>query len=275
MPKFKFTLFSERDKPVADRIDTFIFNGKQFGPIRNERDLKPTSKLFTIDAPPDKYELQLEIEGFKLLRNILKITQNIPAEIKLQLPHKCNRLPAFDELVPDQQALLATFKTNTPPDQTWQALSDNQCATFFQLSHTLLQTKLANGRNLASYVHSILCIGGVEIENTIPDGKKRTATGWRFHVTIREEDRPQIVADLIKQEVFGNQDGFVHPTHSKFGLIKSHRQRGILPRLQVVLSADNSHADLDLDVEFDRSSPHDVFKHFIKKFPEVEGVYQF
>jgi hypothetical protein len=275
MPKFKFMLFSERHKPVADRINTFILNGKQFGPIRNERDLKPTSKLLTVDAPPDKYELQLEIEGFKLHRNLLKITQNIPPEIKLVLPHRCTRLPAFDELEPAQQALLAAFKSNAPPEQTWLGLSDNQCATFFQLSHTLLQTILANGRNLASYVESVLCIGGVEIENTIPDGKKRTATGWRFHVTIREEDRPQIVADLIKKEVFGNQDGFVHPTHSKFGLIKSHRQRGSLPRLQVVLSADNSHADLDLDVEFDRSSPHDVFKHFIKKYPEVKDIYQF
>jgi hypothetical protein len=58
-------------------------------------------------------------------------------------------------------------------------------------------------------------------------------------------------------------------------LRKSHRERERMPRLQIVLSDDNVHADVDLDVEFDRSSPHDVFRHFIERFPEVEGIYGF
>ncbi|HKQ75420.1 MAG TPA: hypothetical protein VJ810_17100, partial [Blastocatellia bacterium] len=61
MPKFRFALLSQRNRPITDLVDVFILNGKQVGPVRDERDLKPTDDLFTVDVPPDKYELQLEV----------------------------------------------------------------------------------------------------------------------------------------------------------------------------------------------------------------------
>jgi hypothetical protein len=275
MPKFRFALFSHRNRPITDLVDTFILNGQRVGPVRAERDLKPTSKLFTVDAPADKYELQLEVDGFKLFRRTVEIKPNAPPVIGINLTHRCSDLPEFDELNAKQRALLATFNPGAGVEEIWRSLSDNQCATFFQLSHALNNIKLTNKRALVSYIDTVRRIGGAEIEDTIPDNKSRTATGWRFHVTIRGSDINRIVSDLTQGETFGDQDGFTHPTHGKFGLRKSHREKERMPRLQIVLSNDNLHADVDLDVEFDRSSPHDVFRHFIRRFPEVEGIYQF
>lgn len=275
MPKFRFEFFSQRNRPVADLVDTFILNGKRIGPVRDERDLKPASKRFTVDAPPDKYELQVEVDGFKLFRGELEIKHNAPAVIPVQLTHKCKVLPAFNELASGQQGLLATFRPGTTPDQIWQELNDNQAATFFQLSHSLLNTELANGRRVSSYIESVRRIGGAALEDDIIDGKTRTSVGWRLHATIRNADRKRIVNELTEEDVFGEQDGFTHSTHARFGLNKSHRLQGPLPKLQIVLSDDHVHADLDLDVEFDRSGPHDVYKHFIKRFPEVAAIYSF
>ncbi|HKQ76174.1 MAG TPA: hypothetical protein VJ810_20940, partial [Blastocatellia bacterium] len=203
------------------------------------------------------------------------VKQTAQPVVEINLTHKCSDLPEFTELNAAQQLLLATFNPGTDAEKIWQSLSDNQCATFFQLSHALLNIKLANGRALASYIEAVRRIGGVEIEDTIPDNNSRTATGWRLHVMIQGTDLGGIVSDLIQGEVFGVQDGFTHPTHGKFGLNKSHREKDRKPRLQIVLSDDNAHADIDLDVEFDRSSPHDVFKRFIKRFPDVGSIYRF
>ncbi|HEU0006663.1 MAG TPA: hypothetical protein VFS12_11785 [Terriglobia bacterium] len=40
---------------------------------------------------------------------------------------------------------------------------------------------------------------------------------------------------------------------------------------------DDSHAfaDVDLDVHFHRSSAHDVFKDFNKRYPDTNTIYQF
>jgi hypothetical protein len=282
MPKIRFDLFSQRNRPIDDLVDVYLLNGKRVGPVRDERDIKPTNKKFTVDVPPDKYELQLEIDGFKLFRGVLDIKATTPTIQRVELTHRCSDLPEFKELSAGQKALLATFRPDTSPSQIWQELSDNQAATFFQLSHTLVETKLTNGRKLSSYIETVRRIGGVEIEDTIPDGKTRTATGWRLHVVIRAEDREPIVSDLMAGGTFGPQDDFTHSTHARFGLKKSHRETGPRPKLQIVLSEnndhedeDNVHADVDLDVEFDLSAPHDVFKHFIKRFPGVAGIYGF
>lgn len=276
MPKFRFELLSHRDRPVTDLVDTFIFSGPNFT-LRDERGLKPTSKRFTVDAQPGNYELQLEIEGFKLFRKNVKIAVDTPPVIEVKLTHRCSVLPEFDDLHAAQRALLATF--NPEAERAWRRLSDNQAATFFQLSHALNNTFLSNRRPLSSYIETVRRIGGAQIEDNVlyphDPNKSRTATGWRMHVVIREADREGIVDDLMRGDVFGRQDDSTHSTHRKFGLTKSHRQRGILPRLQIVLSKDYTHADVDLDVELHRSSPHHVFGHFIKRFPEVEEIYRF
>lgn len=275
MPKVTFKLFSQRNKPIPDRVNVFILEGHKHGIIRDERDLLPASKKFTVDAPPDQYTLQLEIKGFDLFRQIVTVNLGPPVAVPLALTHKCVDLPEFAELHPAQQTLLATVAPGADPAQIWQELSDNQCATFFQLSHALLKTELANQRSLISYVSDVRRLGGAEIEDDIPDGKVRRTVGWRMHVVIRTEDRPQIEGDLPAEGTFGDRERRANPVHSKFGLVRSHREKGPLPRLQIVLNDTNSIADVDLDVEFDRSSPHDVYPHFREKFPEVTGIYRF
>ncbi|MBP6823709.1 MAG: hypothetical protein KA368_19320 [Acidobacteria bacterium] len=281
MPKIKFVLFSQRDRRVTDRVDTFILNGKRIGPVRDERGIKPTSRLFTADIPPDIYELQVEVPGFKLFRGTFEVKLSDPAnsENVVKLNHMCLDLPEFSELSAAQQNLLKTFDPGTSPDQIWQGLGDNQAATFFQLSHTLANTKLNNGRTLDNYVESVRRIGGAEVEDfdlSDPESEKiKSSVGWRMHVTISRGDRRTLVRDLMENGVFGGQDGFTHSTHSRFGLNKSHRQNSELPKLQLVLSDNNEHSDVDLDVEFDRSSPHEVFDRFIARFPEVAPIYRF
>jgi hypothetical protein len=73
---------------------------------------------------------------------------------------------------------------------------------------------------------------------------------------------------------FSSGKGFVHSTHKKFGFTKSFRQTGLLPRLQIVLDDSNTFADVDPDVELHRSSPHDIFKDFAKRYPEVGNIFQ-
>jgi hypothetical protein len=58
---------------------------------------------------------------------------------------------------------------------------------------------LANKRTLASYIDTVRRIGGVKIEDTIPDNKPRTATGWRLHVMIHGADLGRIVSDLTDE----------------------------------------------------------------------------
>jgi hypothetical protein len=58
---------------------------------------------------------------------------------------------------------------------------------------------LANKRTLASYIDTVRRIGGVKIEDTIPDNKPRTATGWRLHAMIRGADLGGIISDLTDE----------------------------------------------------------------------------
>lgn len=42
-----------------------------------------------------------------------------------------------------------------------------------------------------------------------------------------------------------------------------------------MLDDSNAFADVDLDVHFHRSSAHDVFKDFNKRYPGTNMIYQF
>lgn len=279
MPKIRFVLKSNRDRLVTDVVSRFILTGER-ATERNQSDLEPTSNRFTVNAAPGRYTLELEVDGFEDFgANVEVRSSSAPlTEVPIILTHKCTDLPEFVELDAMQQTLLATYSPGGQP--VWKSLSDNQAATFFQVTHALLNTGLANGRSLSSYIDKIRVIGGVKIEDHVlfPEDttKKRTQTGWRLHVVIRDADRAGIADALVADGAFGEQDpGQIHQTHRSFGLTKSHRQKGDLPRLQIVLSDDNKHADVDLDVVLHRSSPHDVFDDFIRKFPEVAGIYRF
>jgi hypothetical protein len=140
----------------------------------------------------------------------------------------------------------------------------------------LTQKKLANGRALAGYIQKIRVIGGAEIVDTLPNEKEKAAVGWRMHAVINKDDRKRIEKDLRQGDVFGERDPVTDITHAKFGLVKSYREIGDDPKIQIVLDEDNTHCDLDLDVTiFHRSSPHEVFDSFIERFPEVRDFYRY
>jgi hypothetical protein len=66
-----------------------------------------------------------------------------------------------------------------------------------------------------------------------------------------------------------------HPTHKRFGFVRSFREKTGAPRLQVVINHEGSAADIDLDAgSFRRSSPHDIFKDFAKRFPDAAKLYK-
>jgi hypothetical protein len=274
MPIIKIELFGDR-RPITDLVTYFHLEGNRVGTLREESDLKPGSRRFTVNAAPDQYRLLLEINGFRPCRKRFTIRPDSGPAVRINLAHRCLHLPEYDQLSLPQQTLLATL--DGAREDQWRALSDNQCATFFQITHALTTTMLANGRPLSSYLERIRRIGGVEIEDDLPqlNGSLKTATGWRLHAIIRRQDRPRIASDLVEEDMFGGEEGSVHSTHARFGLIRSHREKGPLPRLQIVFDANYEHADLDLDVEFHKSSPHDVFRHFIRKYPEVRDIYKY
>jgi hypothetical protein len=182
-------------------------------------------------------------------------------------------MPALQDLSARQKQLLAS--NGDSASARWAGLSDNQAGTFFQISHALTQRRLRNGRNLGSYVETVRVIGGAEIEDDIPDGTVRRATGWRMHITIQAADRASIERDIVADGIFGPRDDFSHPTHKKFGLVHSHRETGALPQRQIVFDPAFEHADVDLDVELHRSAPHDVFKRFKAKFPAATENFRF
>ncbi len=276
MPKIGLKFTSQRKKPVDGPVDTYILKSKHGGIIRDDRNLKITSKRFNVDAAPDLYTLGIEINGFRSAAFNFTVTAQTKGDIFFELQHKCKDLPEFSELSPTQQTLLQTFAPNTPPHQIWESLSDNQCATFFQITHALTRRKLNNNRVLADYINKIRVIGGSEIIDTLPDEKEKSAVGWRMHAVINKDDRKTIEKDLRGGDIFGEKDPFTDPTHAKFGLIKSYRETGDDPKIQIVLDKDNIHVDLDLDVTiFHRSSPQEVFDSFIERFPEVSGIYKY
>jgi hypothetical protein len=277
MPKIRFALVSARNRPVDDPISTFILDAERGGIIRDERNILHTSKRWAVDAAPGKYAAQIEIGGFRLFAKNLIIDKNSPDVIPLPLTHLCKDLPELDELNPAQQALLELYAPGSDPRSVWSGLSENRAATFFQITHALSQKELANGRTLASYIASVRRIAGVRMEDDLPDGKLKTATGWRMHVIIRQQDRARIEAALTDEGVFGKKADVtcIHPTHKRFGLIRSFREQAALPRIQIVLDQNNEHADLDVDIGFHRSSPHDVYRDFIRKYPEVSGIYKY
>ena len=124
-------------------------------------------------------------------------------------------------------------------------------------------------------------LGGDRIEDDIPDGTVREATGWRMHVVLDEAVRDDIERILTSEELAFEQDKKeAVDTHAKFGLIHSFRQGGGSPHLQVVLNegvaGTERMADVDLDVgAFHRSAPSVVFGDFSARWPEVAERYSF
>jgi hypothetical protein len=80
---------------------------------------------------------------------------------------------------------------------------------------------------------------------------------------------------LLEGAGFKRDTGDPHPTHKRFGFVRSFREKQGTPKIQVVINHEGSAADVDVDVgAFHRSSPHDVYKNFAKRFPDAAKIYK-
>jgi hypothetical protein len=278
MPVIGIVLASQRGRALTDPVARYILESKRAGVLRDERDIEPASKRFTVDAAPDDYTLHLEVGGFHATRKNFRVKSGGgrgPIDFPVKLEHRCIVLPAFGDLDDQQAAWLRSYDKRTDPKDTWAQLSDNECCAFFQITYALLHTTLKNGRRLAEYISGIDQIGGARIINTLPEGKRKSATGWRLHAHIAPaEPGAKGLEEELKDNNGYKQDGFVVDTHKKFGFIRSYRESGDQPHFQFVFNRNSSMADVDLDDPVHRSTPHDIYPHLKKRFRRVADVYQ-
>ncbi len=231
MPRYRFELQSQRRRAIDDRVLVYILETEKSGLVRNGRNLKPDNKSFTVDVVPGKYQLSLEVSDFENFFTdelVLPKTDDDPRTILVELEHKCRVLPRYAEMDEEQQRLFETYRPDG--ESAWDSLDDNRGATFFQISYALSQTRF-EGAPISSFVSRVKELGGARIEDDIPDGIVREATGWWMHVVLDDGVRDDIEDILTSEELAFEQDkGEAVDTHAKFGLIAySGRNRPLIP----------------------------------------------
>lgn len=272
MPTVTLSLKSQRSKPVTDRIEWIEVRGRSSGPlVRDDIDLRPETGEVVLDVVPDRYTIDVEVPGFTAVRGTLDVGKSAMART-FPLENLCTQLPLVSELGVEQRRLLKTLDTTKTPGEIWDALSDNKAATFFQVTQALSAVLLANGEPLSSLVDRIVRVGGSELTAPDPAGVLKTVIGWRMHVVFTGGSP---IEDGLASAGFKRDSGTPHPTHKRFGFVRSFREKTGAPRLQVVINHEGSAADIDLDAgSFHRSSPHDIFKDFAKRFPDAAKLYK-
>jgi hypothetical protein len=270
MPTVTLSLRSQRSKPVTDAVQFIEVRGRTSGPVmKSDIDLKAGE--IVMDLVPDQYTIDVEIGGFKAARGKFDVGAQAIAR-SFPLENLVSTLPGVGELEPEQKRLLQTLDATKTPGQIWSALTDNKAATLFQVSHALSQVTLANGAPLSSTVDQVIRVGGAELTAPDTSGTSRTVIGWRMHVTFVGGAS---IETVLEGAGFKRDEGEAHPTHKRFGFVRSFREKKGAPRLQVVTNHEGSGADVDLDAgAFHKSSPHDVFKDFAKRFPEGAKIYK-
>jgi hypothetical protein len=264
MPTVTLALRSQRKKPIPDEIRFISIRGLTSGPVQSgDIETRPGGEV-VLDLVPDQYSLDIEPAGFASTRAKLKVGFDPIASV-LEIESLVTRLPSFDELSDEQARLLVTLDPAKDGADIWDSLPDNKAATFFQVTHALTEVTMADGDPLSTMVDRVVRLGGSRL--TAPDttGAIRTVIGWRMHVTFVGG---MLVDELLLGAKFKRDTGDVHPTHKRFGFVNSFREKGANPRLQFVTNHEGVGADVDLDNgAFHKSSPHDIFKNFAKRFP--------
>jgi hypothetical protein len=270
MPTVTLSLRSQRKKPVPDKVQFVDVRGRFSGQVQAS-DIDIRSDEIVLDLVPDFYTVDVEVNGFKAARGTMTVGKEAVARV-FPLENRVTTLPTVSQFSAEQRRLLQTLDSTKTPAEIWAALTDNKAATFFQVSHALGAIPQADGSPLSSLVDRIVRVGGAEL--TAPDtaGVSRTVVGWRMHVVF--VGGAGIEASL-ESVGFARDPGEAHPTHKRFGFARSFREKKGSPRLQVVTNHEGSGADVDLDAGvFHKSSPKDVFKAFVKRFPDVEDIYE-
>ena len=272
MPTVTLSLKSQRSKPVTDRIEWIEVRGRSSGPlVRDDIDLRPDTGEVVLDTVPDRYTIDVEVPGFAAARGTLDVGKSAMVRT-FPLENLCTQMPLVSELGAEQRRLLKSLDSTKTPGEIWDALSDNKAATFFQVTHALSAVLLASGAALSSLVDRIVRVGGSELTAPDPAGVLKTVIGWRMHVVFAGGSP---IEDALVSAGFKRDSGTPHPTHKRFGFVRSFREKTGAPRLQVVTNHEGSAADIDLDAgSFHRSAPHDVFKDFAKRFPDAARLYK-
>jgi len=268
MPTVTLLLKSQRSRQVPDRI-SIALRGAGSGPVQ-PGDIEPRGPgEVLLDLVPDLYTMDIEVEGFAPKRAKLRVEFD-PIVHELQIDNLVTLMPKFTDLSDEQQRLLGTLEGGDEPEELWDGLSDNKAATFFQVTHALTEVTSKDGTPLSEAVDSIVRVGGSQL--TAPDnsGTMRTVIGWRMHVTFGMATEALLLGAGFKRDAAP-----AHSTHSRFGFVKSFREKGANPRMQIVTDFEGKRADVDLDNgAFHKSSPHEVFKNFPKRFPNGAKVYK-
>lgn len=225
------------------------------------------SGRYIIDADlGHHFAITLEFGGF------LPLTCEFHATTRQELPlvahNRVDRLPRFEELSERQQDLAGMLPAVGSAEDRWQGLSDNQAATFYQV--TVALTGYGDGV-LANHIRSIARVGGSKLRCRA-GGKTKTVDGWRMHVAWRTSTN----IDGVLTEMGFERGNWTHSTHSTCGYVRSYREiSNIDPKLQVVLNRDGSGADVDLDVGWmHKSAPHHLYEKLIAKYPGAANVFK-
>jgi len=271
MPTVTLALRSQRAKQVPDVLRVIELRGAGSGPVQpGDIDIRSGGEI-VLDLVPDLYTIDLQPEGFARARLKLQIGFD-PVVRVIEMESLVTTLPKVSEMVAEQKRLLQSLDESKRPAEIWDALPDNKAATFFQVTHALTEVKVSDGSPLSTAIHRIVRLGGSQLTAPDTSGTSRTVIGWRMHVLFVGG---MLVEEFLQEAGFKRDPGDAHPTHKRFGFVKSFREKGANPRLQIVTDHEASGADVDLDNgAFHRSSPHDIFKSFAKRFPNGAAVYK-
>jgi hypothetical protein len=270
MPTVTLSLKSQRSRPIPDRISFIEIRGAGSGPVQPD-DIEVKSGEVLLDLVPDLYTIKIQPEGFAVARERLLVEFD-PIVHEMEIDNFVTLMPKFSDLSAEQKRLLGTLEGGDAPAELWNGLSDNKAATFFQVTHALSEVETADGAPLSTAVDRIVRLGGSQLTAPDTSGTMRTVIGWRMHVAFVGETA---IEDLLPGAGFKRDPGDAHPTHARFGFVKSFREKGANPRMQIVTDFEGARADVDLDNgAFHKSSPHEVFKNFAKRFPGGAKVYK-
>jgi hypothetical protein len=240
------------------------------GPV-HPSDVDLRSSEIVMDLVPDHYTIELQIGGFKSARGKFQVGDRAIART-LTLDNHVSTMPKVSELEKEQRRLLQTLDTTKTPGEIWDSLTDNKAATLFQVTYALAKITPPDAIPMSQAVDQIVRVGGSEL--TAPDthGTSRTVIGWRMHVLFVGGAN---IEATLEAAGLKRDEGEAHPTHKRFGFVRSFREKTGQPRLQVVTNHEGSGADVDLDMGvFHKSSPQHVFKEFARRFPEAAKIYK-
>ena len=100
MPKIKLVLQSDgaEGRPIDDPILMFLLESKRAGRIREAHGITVDSKQLRVDAAPDDYTVQIEMEGYRDFVGKFTIKSDSPPVVPIKLTHKSKALPDFSDL---------------------------------------------------------------------------------------------------------------------------------------------------------------------------------